>query len=260
MKQSLTIIKVGGNIIDNDDKLKQFLTSFAKIKGSKILVHGGGKLATQMANDMNIPQQMIDGRRITDEPTLKIVTMVYAGWINKNIVATLNALNNPAVGITGADGCSILAHKRNHPQIDYGFVGDIDQVNTAFFNQLLAQNQTIVVAPITQDKNGQLLNTNADTIAQEIAKALSSYFDVSLIYSFEKKGVLRDLNDEDSVIHKIDITSYQTLKNENLIFAGMIPKLDNAFAAIAAGVNRVIIGEGTSLEALIEGTSGTTIA
>ena len=260
MKQSLTIIKVGGNIIDNDDKLKQFLTAFAKIKGSKILVHGGGKLATQMANDMNIPQQMIDGRRITDEPTLKIVTMVYAGWINKKIVATLNALNNPAVGITGADGCSILANKRNHPQIDYGFVGDIDQVNTAFFNQLLAQNQTIVVAPITQDKNGQLLNTNADTIAQEIAKALTSYFDVSLIYSFEKKGVLRDVNDEDSVIHKLDIKSYQSLKNENLIFAGMIPKLDNAFVAIAAGVKRVIIGEGTSLEALLEGTSGTTIA
>lgn len=260
MKQSLTIIKVGGNIIDNDVKLKQLLTAFAKIKGSKILVHGGGKLATQMANDMNIPQQMIDGRRITDEPTLKIVTMVYAGWINKNIVATLNALNNTAVGITGADGCSILAHKRNHPQIDYGFVGDIDQVNTAFFSQLLHQNQTIVVAPITQDESGQLLNTNADTIAQEIAKALAATFDVSLIYSFEKKGVLRDINDEDSVINQLDLVTYQSLKNENLIFAGMIPKLDNAFAAIAAGVNRVIIGEGTSLEALIEGTSGTTIA
>lgn len=260
MKQSLTIIKVGGNIIDNDVKLKQLLTAFAKIKGAKILVHGGGKLATQMANDLNIPQQMIDGRRITDEPTLKIVTMVYSGWINKNIVATLNSLNNPAIGITGADGCSIFAHKRNHPQIDYGFVGDIDQVNITFFSQLLDQNQTIVVAPITQDESGQLLNTNADTIAQEIAKALSSSFDVSLIYSFEKKGVLRDVNDEESVINQLDLATYQSLKNENLIFAGMIPKLDNAFAAIAAGVNRVIIGEGTSLEALIEGTSGTTIA
>jgi acetylglutamate kinase len=260
MKQSLTIIKVGGNIIDNDVKLKQLLTAFANIQGSKILVHGGGKLATQMANDMQIPQQMIDGRRVTDEPTLKIVTMVYAGWINKNIVATLNALKNPAIGITGADGCSILAHKRIHPQIDYGFVGDIDQVNTTFFSQLLLQNQTIVVAPITQDQNGQLLNTNADTIAQEIAKALSSIFDVSLIYSFEKKGVLRDVNDENSVINKLDSSTYQSLKNENLIFAGMIPKLDNAFAAITAGVKRVIIGDGTSLDALIEGTAGTTIA
>ena len=150
--------------------------------------------------------------------------------------------------------------KRNHPQIDYGFVGDIDQVNTIFFSQLLDQNQTIVVAPITQDESGQLLNTNADTIAQEIAKSLAATFDVSLIYSFEKKGVLRDINDEDSVINQLDLATYQSLKNENLIFAGMIPKLDNAFAAIAAGVNRVIIGEGTSLEALIEGTSGTTIA
>jgi acetylglutamate kinase len=153
-----------------------------------------------------------------------------------------------------------LAHKRNHPQIDYGFVGDIDQVNAAFFSQLLRQNQTIVVAPITQDESGQLLNTNADTIAQEIAKALAAIFDVSLIYSFEKKGVLRDVNDEGSVINQLDLITYQSLKNEKLIFAGMIPKLDNAFAAIAAGVNRVIIGEGTSLEALIEGTSGTTIA
>jgi acetylglutamate kinase len=260
MKQSLTIIKVGGNIIDNDVKLKQLLTAFANIQGSKILVHGGGKLATQMAIDMQIPQQIIDGRRITDEPTLKIVTMVYAGWINKNIVATLNTLKNPAIGITGADGCSILAHKRIHPQIDYGFVGDIDQVNTRFFSQLLLQNQAIVVAPITQDQNGQLLNTNADTIAQEIAKALSSIFDVSLIYSFEKKGVLRDVNDENSVINMLDSSTYQSLKNENLIFAGMIPKLDNAFAAIAAGVKRVIIGDGTSLEELIEGTAGTTIA
>ena len=205
MKQSLTIIKVGGNIIDNDVKLNQLLTAFANIQGSKILVHGGGKLATQIANDMEIPQQMIDGRRITDEPTLKIVTMVYAGWINKNIVATLNTLKNPAIGITGADGCSILAHKRIHPQIDYGFVGDIDQVNTTFFSQLLLQNQTIVII-------------------------------------------------------MLDTSTYQSLKNENLIFAGMIPKLDNAFAAIAAGVKRVIIGDGTSLEALIEGTAGTTIA
>jgi acetylglutamate kinase len=260
MKKSLTIVKVGGNIIDDDAKLKIFLSAFAAIKGLKILVHGGGKLATQMANDLQIPQQMIDGRRITDEATLKIVTMVYAGWINKNIVAALNALKNPSIGLTGADGNSILAHKRTHEQIDFGYVGDIYDVNALVFTQLLDQGLSIVVAPITQDQEGQLLNTNADTIAQEIAKALSTTYDVSLIYSFEKKGVLRDINDENSVINKLDNNTYQSLKNQSLIFAGMIPKLDNAFAAIAAGVNRVIIGEGTSLSQLIEGKNGTTIA
>ena len=260
MKKSLTIVKVGGNIIDDDVKLKMFLSAFAAIKGLKILVHGGGKLATQMANDMQIPQQMIDGRRITDEATLKIVTMVYAGWINKNIVASLNALNNPAIGLTGADGNCILAHKRKHEQIDFGYVGDIDEVNTSVFIQLLDQGLSIVLAPITQDEKGQLLNTNADTIAQEIAKALSVTYDVSLIYSFEKKGVLSDINNDNSVIQKLDLETYQSLKNQNLIFAGMIPKLDNAFAAIAAGVNRVVIGEGTSLAELTEGTNGTTIA
>jgi len=260
MKKTLTIVKVGGNIIDDDVKLKIFLSAFAAIKGLKILVHGGGKLATQLANDMQIPQQMIDGRRITDEATLKIVTMVYAGWINKNIVAALNALNNPSIGLTGADGNSILAHKRKHEEIDFGFVGDIDQVNTSVFTNTLDQGLSIVLAPITQNKEGQLLNTNADTIAQEIAKSLSATYDVSLIYCFEKKGVLIDINDENSVIQKIDLETYQSLKNQSLIFAGMIPKLDNAFAAIAAGVDRVVIGEGTSLGALIEGTNGTTIS
>jgi acetylglutamate kinase len=260
MNQSLTIVKVGGNIIDNESKLNQLLRAFARIKGLKILVHGGGKLATQMAQDMNIPQQMIDGRRITDEATLKIVTMVYAGWINKQLVASLNAHNTTAIGITGADGSSILSHKRNHPEIDFGFVGDVDHINSNFFIQLLEQGQSIVIAPITQDKNGQLLNTNADTIAQEVAKALSTTYDVSLIYSFEKKGVLTNIEDENSAIPQLDKMSYQRLKSENQIFAGMIPKLDNAFAAIAAGVKRVIIGDATTLEELIAGTSGTTIA
>lgn len=260
MKQPLTIVKVGGNIIDNPTKLNQLLSVFSQVKGLKILVHGGGKLATQMAQDMNIPQQMIDGRRVTDEATLKIVTMVYAGWINKQIVASLNALGTSTIGITGADGISILSHKRNHPQIDFGFVGDVEQVNSNFFIQLLEQGQTIVVAPITQDKNGQLLNTNADTIAQEIAKSLSASFGVSLIYSFEKKGVLTNVEDENSVIPQLDSLLYQRLKSENQIFAGMIPKLDNAFAAITAGVKRVIIGDASALDELITGTSGTTIA
>ena len=259
MKQSLTIVKVGGNIIDDDVKLKKVLHAFAAVDGNKILIHGGGKLATQLAADLNIPQQMVDGRRITDEATLKIVTMVYAGWINKKIVASLNAINNPAIGISGADATAIKAHRRKHANIDFGFVGDVDEVNVSFITTLLQQNLSIVVAPITQDQEGQLLNTNADTIAQEIAKALSSTFDVNLIYSFEKKGVLKDINNENSVIPIMNINTYQTLKNENLIFAGMIPKLDNAFAAIAAGVKRVIIGDGTCLEQLLDGTSGTTI-
>lgn len=259
MTETLYIIKVGGNIIDNDEKLHAFLKSFSGLKGNKILVHGGGKLATKLAADLNITQQMVDGRRITDAETLKIVTMVYAGYINKNIVATLNALGTTSIGITGADAHAIKAHKRNHPSIDFGFVGDVDSVNTAFINSLLNQQLNVVVAPITQDEHGQLLNTNADTIAQEIAKAMSSSFETVLIYSFEKKGVLRDINDENSFIPVIDAVEYEKLKSENAIFAGMIPKLDNAFEAIKAGVKKVIIGDAGTLQELVDGTSGTAI-
>lgn len=259
MKPALHIIKVGSNIIDDEVKLNTFLSAFAQLEGYKILVHGGGKLATELAHDLNIPQQMLDGRRITDEATLKIVTMVYAGWINKKIVASLNGRKSPAMGLTGADGEAIIAHKRLDTTIDYGFVGDIDQVNTSLFITLLEKGLSLVVAPITQDSNGQLLNTNADTIAQEIAKALSVYFNTTLIYSFEKKGVLRNVDDENSLIKTIDPTNYQALKNENLIFAGMIPKLDNAFVAIKTGVSRVVIGDGMELLALVNGTTGTSI-
>ena len=259
MKQAVHIIKVGSNIIDDEVKLNTFLSAFAQLEGYKILVHGGGKLATELAQDLNIPQHMLDGRRITDEATLKIVTMVYAGWINKKIVAALNSKKSTAIGLTGADGEAITAHKRVHPTIDYGYVGDIDQVNAALFINLLEKGFSLVVAPITQDRNGQLLNTNADTIAQEIAKALSVNFNTTLIYSFEKKGVLRDVDDENSVIKTIDPTNYQALKNENLIFAGMIPKLDNAFVAIKTGVSRVVIGDGMELLALVNGTTGTSI-
>ena len=259
MKQAVHIIKVGSNIIDDEVKLNTFLSAFAQLEGYKILVHGGGKLATELAQDLNIPQHMLDGRRITDEATLKIVTMVYAGWINKKIVAALNSKKSTAIGLTGADGEAIIAHKRVHPTIDYGYVGDIDQVNAALFINLLEKGFSLVVAPITQDRNGQLLNTNADTIAQEIAKALSVNFNTTLIYSFEKKGVLRDVDDENSVIKTIDPTNYQALKNENLIFAGMIPKLDNAFVAIKTGVSRVVIGDGMELLALVNGTTGTSI-
>ena len=260
MNKHITIIKVGGNIIDDDAKLDAFLSSFAHMKGQKILVHGGGKLATKLAADLSIPQQMVDGRRITDADTLRIVTMVYAGLINKQIVAKLNAQHCNSIGICGADANSIRAHKRKHPSIDFGFVGDVDAVDADALLNLLNNGLTVVMAPITQDEKGQLLNTNADTIAQEIAKAMANKATTTLIYSFEKKGVLRDIQDENSVILEMNRTLYSKLKSEQAIFAGMIPKLDNAFEAIDAGVSKVIIGDATALEELLEGKSGTAIS
>jgi acetylglutamate kinase len=255
----LTVIKIGGNIIDNDEKLPAFLKAFASIDGKKILVHGGGKLATRLAEQMNIPQQMVEGRRITDAETLKIVTMVYAGYINKNIVAQLEANGCNAIGICGADGNAIKAHKRSNAKLDYGFVGDVDEINVPLLQTLLNEGVNVVVAPITHDGKGQLLNTNADTIAQELAKGLSNAFEVNLIYSFEKAGVLLDANDDATVIKQMNPNSYKELKASGAIFAGMIPKLDNAFAALDSGVNSVIIGKAEELNELISGTSGTTI-
>ena len=255
----LYIIKIGSNIIDDEKKLFSFLKKFSEIEEKKILVHGGGKLATTLAEQLGTKQQLVDGRRITDAETLKIVTMVYAGYINKNVVAKLQGYNCNAVGICGADGDVILAHKRKHPAIDYGFVGDVDAINVDLINSLLEKNMTPVFAPVTHDGQGQLLNTNADTIAQELAKALSSNFEVTLIYSFEKSGVLLDTNDDDSVIDKINPVSYKNLKQKEVIFAGMIPKLDNAFTALNSGVSKIIIGKAENLQQLIEGTSGTTI-
>lgn len=262
----LYIIKIGGNVIDDETNLFSFLKSFAEIDEKKILVHGGGKLATRLAEQLKIPQQVVEGRRITDAETLKIVTMVYAGYINKNIVATLQANHCNAIGLSGADGDSILAHKRQHPVMDYGFVGDVDAINTDLIGSLLQKNMTPVFAPITHDQQGQLLNTNADTIAREIAKAISNIYDVELIYVFEKNGVLSDINDENSVIPVITQSYYEKLKSpqsgggEARIFSGMIPKLDNAFAALQSGVKKVIIGKAENLEGLINGTAGTTIA
>jgi acetylglutamate kinase len=224
---------------------------------------------------MGIKQQMLDGRRITDAETLKVVTMVYAGFINKNIVAQLQANSCNAIGLTGADGNVIQAHKRGSKapspleegvggEVDYGFVGDVDTVNSTFINSLVQQNMTVVLAPITHNKERQLLNTNADTIAQEIAKAMSALYDTTLIYSFEKAGVLLDVYDDASVIPVITKAYYEELKNplsggKALIFAGMIPKLDNAFAAIENGVGKVIIGKAEQLQQLIAGEAGTTI-
>lgn len=260
----LFIIKIGGNVIDNEEKLSSFIKEFAALKEKKILIHGGGKLATKLAEELKIPQSMIEGRRVTDHETLKIVTMVYAGYINKSIVAQLQASNCDAIGLTGADGNTIMAHKRQVKQIgatkiDYGFVGDVDEVNGILINRLINNGLTPVIAPITHNGKGQLLNTNADTISQEIAKALAGYFETTLIYCFEKKGVLIDQTNEDSIIPKITATSYKELKEKNIVFAGMLPKLDNAFTALLAGVHKVIIGKAEDLNQIISGEQGTSI-
>jgi acetylglutamate kinase len=260
MKQLLYIIKVGGNIIDDENKLNHFLELFASLKENKILVHGGGKLATKLAEQLNIPQQMVEGRRITDAETLKITTMVFAGYINKTIVAKLNALDSRAIGISGADAGSIMAHKRVHQEIDFGFVGDIDHVNPAIFQTMLENKLSVVVAPITQDENGLLLNTNADTIAQEIAKSLCIFFDTTLIYSFEKKGVLLNVDDDKTLVPTITTEIFNQLKSEGKIFAGMIPKIENALQATGAGVKNVIIGDALDLISLVAGNSGTSIS
>jgi len=264
MSNQLYVIKIGGNIIDDEKKLSSFLLAFASIEEKKILVHGGGKLATQLANKLGIEQKMIDGRRITDAETLKIVTMVYAGYINKNIVAQLQSHGCNAIGLCGGDGNLILSHKRkNSPlgdgDIDYGFAGDVDSVNTTLLKNLLDQNMSVVIAPITHNKEGLLLNTNADTIAQEIAQATGKLYEVHLIYSFEKTGVLLNANDDSTVIPSITPLSYKELKEKQVIFAGMIPKLDNAFTALNKGVKRVIIGKAEELKQLLEGKSGTSI-
>jgi acetylglutamate kinase len=271
--EKLYIIKVGGNIVDDPTQLSSFLQQVGEIFGTNnsnlnnskcILVHGGGKMATKMATSMGVEQQMIDGRRITDIETLKIVTMVYAGYINKNIVAQLQQYKCNAFGLCGADGNAVKAHKRNSKdelgkENDYGFVGDVDAVNTTLLKNLLELGITPVIAPITHDGNGQLLNTNADTIAQEIATAISTFYETVLIYSFEKSGVLLDISDENSTIKEIKLTYYKELKEKQLIFAGMIPKLENAFVAINKGVSKVIIGNAEKLKSLINGDAGTTI-
>jgi acetylglutamate kinase len=253
----LYIIKIGGNIIDDEQQLSSFLQTFASLDGYKVLVHGGGKLATQLATQLNVPQQLIEGRRVTNEATLKVVTMVYAGYINKNILSQLHAFNCNAIGLSGVDGNMIQAHKRT--SADYGFVGDIDKVDGKFIHNLLKQDLTPVIAPITHDGKGQLLNTNADTIAQEVAKEMSSLFQVVLVYAFDKPGVMKNINDEASVIPVIDGNMFSQLKEDKIVSDGMIPKLQNAFDAITSGVNRVIIGNAALLKELVNSKTGTTI-
>ena len=239
MKQALHIVKIGGNIIDEPEALASFLANFASIPGFKLLVHGGGKIATSMAAELGIQSQMIEGRRVTDSESLKIVTMVYAGWINKSIVASLQALSTNAIGLAGPDGAFVVSKKRNPVPIDYGFVGDIESVNAHGLTALIENGLSPVFAPITADTKGQLLNTNADTMAQALAIALSTHFDVTLTYCFEKQGVLMDPNDDNSVISQINSANFAQLKADGIVSAGMIPKLENALKAISQGVQTV---------------------
>jgi acetylglutamate kinase len=258
----LFVIKIGGNVIDEEKNLSAFLAKFAAIAGKKILIHGGGKIATKIGEQLGIKSNYIDGRRVTDEATIDLVTMVYGGLVNKKIVARLQSLQCNAIGLTGADANIIPAVKRAVKEIDYGFVGDIapGQLSTANFQLFLNNGLTPIIAPLTHDGNGQILNTNADTIASAIAVALSELYDVRLIYCFEKKGVLENVNDENSAIPLITKGIYHQLKKENKLFDGILPKIDNAFAAIDSGVKEVLIGHADDLlQNVTEKTIGTLI-
>ena len=241
--KTLKIIKIGGNIIDNEAALSSFLEAFAAIPSPKILIHGGGKLATQLANQLGIEVKMIDGRRITDQATLDLITMVYAGKINKNVVAQLQSHQCNAIGFSGADGNSIVSKKRPITTVDFGFVGDVEQVHTETLEILLEHKITPVFCALTHDQKGQLLNTNADTIASELAIAFADKYQTELYYCFEKNGVLKDVNDEDSVIKHISTKNYQRLIDDHIIFDGMLPKLNNCIHAIEKNVHKVCIGK-----------------
>lgn len=238
----LTLVKIGGNVINDEEKLNKFLQDFAKIEGYKLLVHGGGKVASTISKKLGVEPNLIDGRRITDAATLEIVTMVYAGLINKQIVAKLQAADCPSIGLSGADGNLIRAHKRKHSSIDYGFVGDIDKVDKNVVLTLLEEGFVPIVCALTHDKKGNMLNTNADTIANALAIAMCKKMQVQLYYIFEKDGVLSNPLDDESVISQLNQEDYKIHKTAGVISDGMIPKLDNAFGALEKGVNKVVIG------------------
>ena len=241
MKEKLTVIKVGGKIVEEEATLNQLLADFSAIEGYKVLVHGGGRSATKLAAQLGIESKMVNGRRITDAETLKVVTMVYGGLVNKNIVAGLQAKGVNAMGFTGADMNVIRSVKRPVKEVDYGFVGDVEKVNAELLGSLIRQGVVPVMAPLTHEGQGSMLNTNADTIAGETAKALAELFDVTLVFCFEKKGVLSDENDDDSVIPVITPELFQEYVDKGIIQGGMIPKLENSFSAIDAGVSQVVI-------------------
>lgn len=265
MKETLNIIKVGGGVVEDATSLASLLEQFAVLQGRKVLVHGGGRLATAMASSLGIESRMVGGRRITDEKMLQVVTMVYGGLVNKSIVAGLQAKGVKAIGLTGADGDVIRSHKRplkrvkmddgTEQMVDFGYVGDVDKVDALLLKQLIEGGTVPVVAPLTHDGEGHILNTNADTIAGSVACALAEHYDVTLTFCFEKAGVLRDADDDGSVIPLINEEQFQQLTAESIISGGMIPKLENAFQAIHQGVRQVVITHSDN----IDGTRGTTI-
>lgn len=254
--EKVTIVKVGGAIVEDNEQLAQLLTDFAAIPGKKVLVHGGGRRATKVAAALGIESKMVNGRRITDAQMLEVVTMVYGGLVNKNLVAKLQAKGVNALGLTGADMDVIHSHKRLVKDgVDFGYVGDVERANGKMLQTLIQEGITPVMAPLTHDGNGYILNTNADTIASETAKALAPYYDVTLIYSFEKKGVLSNPDDDNSVIPVITRSDFEKYQADGTIGGGMIPKIENALAAVDAGVKEVII----TLATAIDGKQGTVI-
>ena len=256
MKEKLTIVKVGGAVVEDELQLSQLLKDFGAIEGRKVLVHGGGRKATKMAERLGVETKMVNGRRITDAAMLEVVTMVYGGLVNKYLVAQLQANGINALGLTGADANVILSHKRPLKDgIDYGFVGDVDYVAHQTLAHLIEAGIIPVMAPLTHDAEGHILNTNADTIASETAKALANNYDVTLIFSFEKKGVLNNPDDDDSVIPVITKEDFERYKADGTISGGMLPKIENALKAVEAGVSRVII----TLATAIDGKHGTVI-
>ncbi len=256
MKEHLTIIKVGGKIVENSESLNTLLKDFAAVEGKKLLVHGGGRSATQMAARLGVETKMVDGRRITDEAMLEVVTMVYGGLVNKRIVAGLQALGIDAVGLTGADMNIVLSDKRKVSAVDYGWVGDVKRVNAEAVATLIESGCCPVVAPLTHDGCGHMLNTNADTMAGEMAKAMAAHYDVTLMFCFEKPGVLADENDDSSLIPTITPAVLDDLKRRGVVSGGMIPKLDNAIACVSAGVESVVI---TQADRIADPYAGTKI-
>lgn len=254
--EPLYVIKVGGAVVEDEQQLKQLIADFSQLKGKKVLVHGGGRRATKVAAALGIESKMVGGRRITDADMLEVVTMVYGGLVNKNVVAMLQAAGVNAIGLTGADLDVMRSHKRPLKDgVDFGYVGDVDYADGDKLSMLIEGGATPVMAPLTHDGNGTILNTNADTIAAETAKALARHYDVTLVYCFEKAGVLRDADDENSVIPVITADDFSTYKTNGVISGGMIPKIENALNAIDNGVGRVLITHCTDLQA----THGTTI-
>ncbi|MDN3657977.1 acetylglutamate kinase [Ferruginibacter paludis] len=260
--EQLFVIKIGGNVIDDEKNLAAFLQNFASIKAKKILVHGGGKIATKIGEQLGIASNYVNGRRITDEATIDVVTMVYGGLVNKKIVAQLQSMQCDAIGLTGADANIIPAVKRPVKDIDYGFVGDVvkEKIGVKNLKVLLGNSFTLVIAPLTHDGKGQMLNINADTVASSLAVALSASYDVRLIYCFEKNGVLENVADDHSVITLITKEKYQQLLEDKKLFDGILPKIDNAFAAINSGVKEVLIGHANDLlQNITPDTKGTLI-